>query len=311
MPPSGSPGRRLALDERCDQVRATATRWAATRPFIQTPRIDPLVSLLATAAPFADTAALTTQVRATLWVFAVDDLFDSGTATASELRDFVTSCAAVLTGHLPPGRSTDLLDALTEIRAEVSRYQLFASLADLWNEGIVHLLKGMVDEARWARGYRCRGAPALPSLDRYLDSAYRSIGVLPHVRTALVTLGEAGTPQHVPFLVRLEKEAGMAVRLANDLRSEAKEAEEGTVNAVVILEQAAVSRGLAPTAALLSARQTVQQQLDHRLARCAQLTRHAVTATGRPEAMITTTAILAASLYQEGDFLPGEDRGGD
>ncbi|UUN29713.1 terpene synthase family protein [Streptomyces sp. FIT100] len=307
MLPSSSPERRLALDERCDRVTATALEWAATRPFIQAPRIAPLVSLFATAAPFADAAALTTQVRATSWVFAVDDFFDSGTATVSELRDFATSCSTVLSRHHGADRSTALLDALTEIHAEVARYQLFASLADLWSEGIVHMLKGMVDEARWAHEYRCRGVPALPGLNRYLRSAYRSIGVLPHVRTVLVTLGEASTPQHVPFLVRLEKEAGLVVRLANDLRSEAKEAREGAVNAVVILEQAALARGMPPSAALRTARQTIQQQLNHRLTRCEQLSRRAVTATGRLEAVITTTAMLAASFYQERDFLPLED----
>ncbi|MEU6708104.1 terpene synthase family protein [Streptomyces wuyuanensis] len=304
--PGGSAERTPTLNDRSHQVGAAATEWATTWPHIRIPRIPSLVSLLTTAAPFASTAALTTQVRATLWVFAVDDYFDSSNAALPELRDFATSCSTVLRGRQPRS-STPLLDNLVEIRAEVARYPLFQSLAELWGDGINHMLSGMIDEAQWAHEYLSGGARALPSLDCYMRSAYRTIGALPHARTVLITLGDSSTTRHVPFLVSLEKEASLVVRLANDLRSEAKEAREGTINAVVILEQQGRLRGMTPSAALRAARQTVQEQLDHHLACCQQLGRHPVTATGQPEAVISSTASLTASFYQKGDFLPGED----
>ncbi|UNM13005.1 hypothetical protein J4032_17110 [Streptomyces formicae] len=295
------------MDDLNARVTAAATDWAITRPHIQIPRVAPLARLLATAAPFADAEALTTQARATLWVFAVDDFFDSRTTSMPELRRFTASCTATLAGRHPDSSATPLSDGLAEIRDEVAQYQLFARLADLWNDGVLQVLRGMLDEARWAHEYRTRGPTALPDLTRYLHSAYRSIGGPAHFRTVFATLGDASTPHCVPSLLRLEKEASLVVRLANDLRSQAKETQEGTVNAVLILQQQALARGLPASAALRAARQTVGHQLAHHLTRCQELSRHPVTATGRLESVLSTTAALAAAFYRDGDFLPASD----
>ncbi|MFE3583283.1 terpene synthase family protein [Streptomyces vinaceus] len=302
------------------RVAASVTEWATTYPYLQSARIPPLAGLFAAAAPSAAPDALATLARVSLWVFAVDDLFDSQTLQVPQLERFTAACTAMLADrHKYPLRASSptdpstvpvltppahaLLDLQVNVRADTAQYPLFTPLADLWNDGIATMLNSMLDEARWARAYQLGGPAALPGLPQYLRSGCLSIGSRPHLRTVLVTLGDASALHHLSFLFRLEKEVSLVCRLANDLRSQAREAGEGTVNAVLILEQQALARGLPPPAALEAAQQAVQRRLDRHLARCAQMSRHPVTTTGQPEAVFARTAVLAAALYRKTDFL--------
>ncbi|MBB5110052.1 terpene synthase family protein [Streptomyces spectabilis] len=278
------------------------SEWASTRPYIQLPRITPLSRLLARAAPSADTSALITHTRFALWIFAVDDLFDSRMMDVPALGCFTTTCTATLAKE-PISHPDPLHRDLAGIRDEIALYSLSAPLADLWKEGVVAMLHGMLNEAHWADMYHLHGPSTLPGLSRYLRSGYLSIGTPPYVRTVLATLGDASTPQYVPGLLRLEREASLVVRLANDLRSEAKEAVEGNINSVLILQQQALARGLPPADALRDARRAVRHLLNHHHLRCESLNRHPVTPTGCLEATISAIAALSAALYREGDFL--------
>ncbi|MFI5987872.1 terpene synthase family protein [Streptomyces sp. NPDC051555] len=270
-------------DEIAAEVAAEALTWAADHPYIDTVRITPLAYLLTRAAPFETTPALSLQTRTTLWIFAIDDLFDHPNAELPDLQRFSADCRGILTRDLPG--SGPLSNCLTGLRHELAGYPLFAPLQHLWTSAITTLLRSMLDEATWREDLRRLGPSALPPLTRYLRSARHSIGAPAHMRTVLVTTPDPSTPHHLPHLLRLERHASLAVRLANDLRTHEREATEGNVNAVSILTQTARAGDLSPAAALERARSAVRREIKHHLQHCAELSQNAVTATGDPEGL--------------------------
>src|SRR5436190_14408978 len=98
-------------------------------------------------------------------------------------------------------------------------------MAERWRAGMAGVVRGMLVERRWSTGEP-------PSFEEYLDTATTTIAVRPYTVTACVLAGEPGAVAAFDALDPLIATVARCFRLANDLRSEARERDEGTVNAV-------------------------------------------------------------------------------
>ncbi|QCX82799.1 hypothetical protein C9F11_46245 (plasmid) [Streptomyces sp. YIM 121038] len=164
----------------------------------------------------------------------------------------------------------------------------------------------MLDEAHWRDTYRRSGPRGLPGLERYLCSARHTLGGPSAMHTALVTLADHSTPEHLTHLLRCEQHASLALRRANDLRSCRRELGEGTVNPVLRHQQARLLCGAPLEAALSFARAAVWRRVEEHLAQCRRLGRQRVTETGWPEAALAGMTERSVRFYRAQDFLPHE-----
>lgn len=285
-------------------IRATAPlhQWAARYPLIRRERVWPLALSVAAAAPFASLDALVSTARLSLWVFTLDDLFDEEHVPQAELMRRAERYQAIARAEIEAPRSDSLAVALQEVRNDLARYPLFASLSGQWADALCGTIDGMITEYDWRLGYREVGPDMLPSYDEYLSSGLYSIGGPPHVWAALITTADPSTPDHLSHLRVMELIACTCIRLANDLRSYPKEVDEGNINALVLLGRSLIGDGLSARDAHQLAEERVRGEIANGLDRLSELQAHARTRTGRPEAAIADIARFVCDFYTEYDY---------
>jgi hypothetical protein len=301
----------LELRDPADQVRIfdlsaraaqTLHRWAARYPLIRRVRVWPLALSVAAAAPFASVEALISTARLSLWVFTLDDLFDEERVPQVELQRRADRYRAIAEGRPAPTAPDSLAAALREIREDLASYPLFADLGSVWAEALCGTISGMEHEYQWRLRYRREGADALPPYDEYVQTGLYSIGGPPHVWAAVITSGDASTPEHLPLLRQMEQVASTCIRLANDLRSYQKEIEEGKINALVLLSRTFRQEGAGEAEAYRRAEAAVRAEIDRGLLRMAELQAAGRTQTGYPEAAIADIARFVCDFYTEHDY---------
>ncbi len=276
--------------------------WARRYPLIRRQRVTPLALTVAAGAPFCDPAALLATARTSLWIFTLDDVFDEQIWPRPLLEERLGGYRAICHGAAVPAASDELAAALREVRQGLAEYPLFAALAAGWAAGMAATFDGMAGEDRWRQTYAAAGPTALPTLDEYLRGGRYSIGSPAHIWSAWITVDDPTTPACLAHLQAMEAEASLAIRLANDLRSRAKEATEGKVNSLVILYHQQRAAGAAPEeaedAAVAGVRQRIRQALDH----LDRLLARPATHSGRPEAICANIAHFVTDFYESHDF---------
>lgn len=129
-----------------------------------------------------------------------------------------------------------LIRSLSQLRTEVAAYPFWERMENSWTESLCQMCRAMLCEKYWALGYSLLGSSVLPTHAAYMDWAWRSIGVWPMLQTMMITTADASLLEREPELTRLIRSCSVAVRLSNDLRSDAKERQEGGINALRIAE---------------------------------------------------------------------------
>ncbi len=277
--------------------------WAKRYPEINRSRILPLVMSVAAATPFCDARAVESTARMSLWVFTLDDLFDERRCPDGELFERAKRYQVIAISRSAwPAGIDSLGTALAEVKEDLASYELFPSLEEQWAVAVCQTIQAMMVEHRWSGAFRLLGAEALPSYEEYVENGLYSIGGPPHVWSALITIGDPDTPNALGVLRRMERLASTCIRLANDLRSEAKEALEGKVNAFTILKTLYGKDGASATEAAELAHARVRSEIAKGLADLRELEGKAVTRTGLPEKAIAGIARFVCDFYAEHDY---------
>ena len=271
---------RRELLDRAATVAVSSDAWLWEFPIVKRPSVTAACSLISVVAlPGAGLAELGLLTRWWLWIFGVDDVFDDPAVPEDRIADW----AGRFTAAADPGDRDRLRAALGSIQRDLARYPLFAPMAERWRAGMAGVVRGMLVERRWSTGEP-------PSFEEYLDTATTTIAVRPYTVTACVLAGEPGAVAAFDALDPLIATAARCFRLANGLRSEARERDEGTVNAVTLLSGDNTARD--------RLRATCLADLDR-----LDAARHAA-----PPALATLTRFLWAhtafvwDMYQIGDY---------
>ena len=298
----------LPSDERArifslaDRVASDLDRWAARYPLIRRVRARPLSLSVVAAAPFDSLEALIVTSKVSLWVFTLDDLFDEEGLSSGQLVRRVRGYRQIARGA-PRAREEDQLSiALADVRDTLMAFPLFTVLADEWSNALIGTIDGMVREYCWRRQFRRRGVEALPSYEAYVANGRYSIGGPPHIWSAVITTNDPTTVEHLDLLRSMEEIASRCVRLANDLRSYAKEVDEEKVNSFLLLGRSPENQGLTASARYERAEIAVRGEIERGLRDLNELYARASTGTRRPETAIARIAHFVCEFYTHYDY---------
>jgi hypothetical protein len=282
-------------------VATALDHWAARFPLIRRVRVRPLSLAVVAAAPFDPLDALIATARVSLWVFALDDLFDEEGRSDGELVRRAREYRRITRG-VARGGDDDLAVALTEVRDDLAGFPLFAILPEIWSGALIGTIDGMVREHYWRRHYRRSGDRALPTYATYLANGRYSIGGPPHIWSAVITTDDPTTANHLDALRPMEEIASRCVRLANDLRSAEKERAEGTINSLDLVARSLTGGDPSERARHQRAGRVIRGEIDRGLAELSALHAQARTRTGRPETAIARIAHFVCEFYSQHDF---------
>jgi hypothetical protein len=265
---------------------------------------------LAATASFLSVRELLPAARLSMWLFAVDDLCDEGSAEERALGSAqrwsrLERGVAVLDEPAGSGSGDGdpLLQAIRDIRDELAGFPLFAPLRPSLVGFLREVLRGMQREEAWATRYRESPGDPLPTSRDYLETGLHSVGVLPVYLSMLATMGDDSIPSHLPRLLEMGHEAALCIRLANDLRSYERELAEGKLNSLVILQrELSTQRGLEPAAALEQARAEVKARMAGALERCVEIGRRERTGSAHPERYTTDLVSFVCDFYAHHDY---------
>ena len=234
-----------ALDDRARaavlSLAASATEalgaWASRHPCIRAVRAKSVALTFAASAPFCGSEAVVSTARVSLWIFAIDDLFDEEEASFEALVSRAETYRRMIRGDESTVPADDPVGScLAEIIADLSSYPLFRALRGAWAHALIGTIDAMIRECQWRREYRASKRTRLPSYDDYIANGLYSVGGPPHFMTWIVTIGDASSVEKLPFLQRLAEIASTCIRLANDLQTYEREIAEGNVNSILIFQ---------------------------------------------------------------------------
>jgi hypothetical protein len=236
-------------------VTAASDRWLTTYPIVRRPSVTAACALVsAVAMPVLDVAELTLLTCWWLWIFGVDDVFDDSTVP----DEWATSWADRYQRELPIDHvdGDALLGAIGALHRELRAYPLYPLIGHRWRDGMTAIVRAMLRERQWSAG---AAYGRWPSYQEYLDNGIVTIAMRPYTVTACILAGDAAAGERLDALDPMIRAAARCFRLANDLRSDARERAEGKINAVSLLQHDLVGQGADEAAALHTARQLLDR----------------------------------------------------
>ncbi len=237
--------RRHLLD-RAREVTAQCEDWLRVYPIVLRPSVTAACSLISTVAlPGAGTAELRLLTCWWLWIFGVDDLLDDPAADDSQIAFWTERFAS--DPPTDPADDDPLRAALGSVHTALSRYPLFACLASQWRTGMAEIVQGMLTERQWSTSMP-------PTFQAYLANGMATIAVRPYTLTGCILAGERAAAAAFEALDPIINAAARCFRLANDLRSDSRERQEGKLNALTLLQAEYSARDQQDNEALRAAR---------------------------------------------------------
>ncbi|WP_433172337.1 terpene synthase family protein [Actinoallomurus sp. CA-150999] len=194
-----------------------------------------VATAVALGAPWHTAGELRLPCRAALWYFALDWLMDRMATSRSQVDEVVAGCLATADGAEP---RTPLSRFLADIRRDLATVPAFARSGRAWREELEQALAAMAREWGW------KTAPGTgPTLEDYLSNAHNFGSTWVNVSYWIFTDDPDDRPRAVDVLDEL-RQASDAVqrtlRLANDLATEERDHSWGDLNALMIVDRAAV-----------------------------------------------------------------------
>ncbi len=242
--------RRRVLDL-AREVTAQCENWLRAYPIVLRPSVTAACSLVsAVALPGAGPAELRLLTCWWLWIFGVDDLFDDPTADDSRIAFWTERFAS--DPPVDPADDDPLRAALGSIHNALLSYPLFACLASPWRTGMTEIVQGMLTERQWS-------VSTPPTYQAYLANGMTTIAVRPYTLTGCILAGERGAAAAFETLDPMINAAARCFRLANDLRSDSRERQEGKLNALTLLLAEYSASGPQDSAALRTARRRLHE----------------------------------------------------
>lgn len=287
-----------------NQLTADLGPWVRGWSVINPVRLPTTALTLAAAAPDWDPANLQLLAKVTLWIFSIDDAIDEAQIPTKLLTRKLAAWRTVLQDPCRSHRraSDEYTAILAEIGRSIAKSPLFKPLHAHWRRNFERMFAGMLFERETGRRVRADGPAALPSYAAYLEHGLYSVGVPSFATSASLLRAEPGTLAEWPVFVAMEREAGRALRLANDLRTWQKEAREHNLNALMILQHTYAVGGMPAHAARTWAQREVARQMALCQARCAAM---ALWASGRiPDitGALARTVDFSVEFYREHDY---------
>lgn len=293
---------RVIIREALD-IERDVVAWLGDRPFDRR-RVLPTCLLVAAAAPGTSREARLVTAAVGLWTAMIDDCFDDGHWPRHALLDEMAACHAASHG-LPDSEAVDDLStwALASVRDILEKSPLCGPLVDRWVEANDATMVGMLHEFDWRAAHSSDGAAALPSFEVYVANGGDSIGMASVCWAALIAQGNPAAVIEQEALAEVIRLSGMAFRLANDLRSDTKEREEGTINALTLFEDFHQQAGATPEAARRLAIQSVRGAIEDLLEQLA-VAELALQDDGPTMRFPGACTRLLVKFYGQRDFLP-------
>lgn len=240
--------------------------------------------------------------KAGLLVFAVDDIFDNKTFEIEALQRYTKMFLDAVQGNSIEYTYNEpvftLCRAMEEVVQALAKSKIYSTTQDLWVDGWKKLIDAMFQEYDWIHGISKKP----PSYATYLDVSNYSTGFFPFVRAAWIESEDNSLLDHFDELLLLEKEAGILVRLSNDVQSYQKEVIEGKYNSLSFLRSDFIKQGMDPETALKKAKVAIIDEVEQRLLACENLCNKIQTKTQLPEKLVYSSARVGFDFYKNNDF---------
>ncbi len=196
-------------------------------------RFPALALMIARSGPWLPPADLAVLADLVLFIFAVDDLADEGDLPIDELAHRFEQYAACLAGLECPELCFDpIARTASSIAARLAAAPLGTALFAAWSTRASEFLSSMITEKQLSSALA--SGQAL-DLETYLDAGRHTVGVAMVSTAAWILIGEPAMATGFRALRAAERHLSCAARLANDLRSQEREREEGSANAVFVV----------------------------------------------------------------------------
>ena len=293
------------VEEKAARVGGRLRQWAHDHEPVRQERIEPLALSITAAAPGASVASLAATAQVSLWVFAIDDIFDERLVPIEPLRERCRHYVARARGDLDePCDPDDPMEvALAAVLRDLRPFPLFEPLRASWAAALARTLRGMLFEDAAQRRYAADKNPdELPTYAANLEQGLNSIGAPAHTAAVLLTSNDASVPHALIALARLERQVAISIRLANDLRSFDRERRDGAVNALLIHQRDLARAGVPPAAAWRGSRQRVEGAIEAAMRRARGLATKVRTRSGDPEAAILGIGEVVTAFYRSFDY---------
>ena len=276
--------------------------WSGGFSTVRPARIIPICLTVAAAAPFADVQMVIDTARVSVWIFAIDDLFDEADVSQAQLSDCARLFKAILRDQPADIWDDELAQMLMLVKKGLAKYPLYGRLGQQWEEALIGTIEAMLQENQWRLDYQQYGEKTLPDCELYLETGRKSVGGPPHMWAAILTAGDETAISHVNKLSQMVNHSSSVVRLANDLQTYERELVEGKLNSLLILRHSHQQGGLGAQASMRAARDYVQQRMGDHLRSLNVLRRVPGTSSEKSEIAVTRVAQYVAEFYQKNDF---------
>lgn len=295
-PKSAEKIKKLAKD-----LEQSILPWAEKCPYFLKKRIWPICLTNVAALNLLQPQLYLPITKVSLLVFAIDDLFDNQIFPIEMLKKYSEKILQVFAGDSISLAQNDpifpLMNAIADTVNELSKNPIYSQLKELWIDGWKKFLEAMLQEYDWIHG------KILPSYETYMETAIYSTGFIPFIRATFLQINDDSIFTCLPDLLTLEREAGICVRISNDLQSFTKELGEGKYNSLVI-RQAEILK-LNPNdyeTTLKQAKELLIQELKEKMLHCECLSKKIHTRTQLPEQIIYDSAKVGFDFYMHHDF---------
>ncbi|MGI8972408.1 MAG: terpene synthase family protein [Dehalococcoidia bacterium] len=176
-----------------------------------------------------------------LWIIAFDEVVDEDRLDSGQLAQLVQDCSTIVDARpLSPAAAADpLLRSLQEIIRNVAVYSSFPVFAEAWRQSFSDMLQAIVEHRHLAGGEAAERAEKgrnRPSYEAMLAVTAQSIGVRCYLLTCSILYDDPALGRHLPALAEISAVCARAIRLANDLRTWEKDADEGSANTLWAIE---------------------------------------------------------------------------
>jgi hypothetical protein len=298
-----SKAERQQIAVNTDRNAALLRDWAQRYALIRPERIPTVALLTATVAPRTRPIDALPTMQLSLWISGVEDIADERIIPLTELRRRIALWyEAALSNTIDtdrPAEYDELTLMLLEIRSALAQYPLFSPLQRRWAFEVRRLVETMAQEYEAGAHYQTRGPQALPLIDNYLSYGTYSSGVPLWACAAWIVVQDDSVLNQLELVTEATRQAGLAVRLYNDLTSFDKERQEKNVNAVLIAQQFA--RRNAARDSLAEAKRSIRRLADSYGQASLALARRIHTTSGQIEEMLRRAVEFQADFYRDND----------
>ena len=223
------PSRRSLVKEKGAWLAGDVARWASSVDSqLGPPLYNNLGFAVAATAPTVSQPKLSTLVRLAAWTYLLDDRLDSTSVSMEECRRTGASVRDVLSGRRPAAARDFLESSIEGILDDLLPYDRARVIARL-TTALVDGVDASAEHAVLSRRVVSAEMP-LPSAEAYLEVASRHINYRALALTLVLLVGEPLPPGALDSIDQALVPGSRAMRLANDLRTAAKDAAEGSLN---------------------------------------------------------------------------------